>query len=64
MNTQDKEMATWAVSALANVQITGNQAQNLLAVQGWLSQIAEGTLIAVDAESYKVMQEGAMAEGE
>ena len=47
---QDKEMASWAVNALSNVQIVGSQAQNLLAVQGWLSQIASGEALVLDKD--------------
>jgi len=50
MNDENKQMAGWAADALASVQIPGSQASNLLAVQQWLKQIANGELKVVNGE--------------
>ena len=57
---QEQQMAQYAVTALGNVSIPGNQAANLMAVQGFLEKLASGELIAVNAEDYRTMQKVAL----
>ena len=58
--SQEQQMAQYAVTALHNVSIPGNQAANLISVQGFLEKLASGELIAVDADGYKAMMESAL----
>ena len=43
-NQKHKDMAAWAADALSRTTIQGVQARNLIAVQEWLADIANGKL--------------------